>query len=60
MLSFDTFVCVIVKSFSRHSLICRMEEKRQHRHIDVVFGYVVMGTWSEDGSGGVLIIGHIG
>jgi hypothetical protein len=37
-----------------------MEEKRQDHHIDVICGCVVMGTESEIGTGGVLIIGHIG
>ena len=37
-----------------------MEEKRQVHHIDVVCGYVVMGTGSDIYSDGVLIIGHIG
>lgn len=37
-----------------------MEEKRQVHHIDVLFGYVVMGTGSDIHSGGVLIKGHIG
>ena len=37
-----------------------MEEKRQDHHIDVICGYVVMGTGTEIGTGCVLIIGHIG
>ena len=60
MLSFDAVVCVIAKSFLRHSRICRVEEKRQVHHIDVLYGYVVMGTGSDIHPDGVLIIGHIG
>ena len=60
MLSFDAVVCVIAKSFLRHSWICRVEEKRQVHHIHVLYGYVVMGTGSGKYSDGVLIIGHIG
>ena len=37
-----------------------MEEKRQVHHIDVFYGYVVMGTGSGIHSDCVLIIGHIG
>ena len=37
-----------------------MEEKRQDHHIDAICGYVFMGTKSEIGTGGVLMIGHIG
>lgn len=59
MLSFDAVVCVIAKSFLRHSRICRVEEKRQVHHIDVLYGYVVMGTGSDIHPDGVLIIGHI-
>jgi hypothetical protein len=37
-----------------------VEEKRQAHHVDVLYGYVVMGTGSDIHSDGVLIIGHIG
>ena len=37
-----------------------MEEKRQVHHIDVLFGYLVMGTGPDIHSDGALIIGHIG
>ena len=60
MLSFDAVVCVIAKSFLRHSRICRVEEKRQVHHIGVLYGYIVMRTRSDIHSDGVLIIGHIG
>jgi len=37
-----------------------MDDERQDHHIVAICGYVVMGTGSEVGTGGVLIIGHIG